>query len=188
MSLRRTTSNITRLELRVQEVEVENARLNAVVAALSRGEAGVTAPSVSGSAMEAAVTMSELLQREERPHPTLEPRKKPKAPRRSKKGYLRGVPAGSLLTQPQIVQGLVAQESKERERQEKKAAAKNETQELMKRTREEAAAAKKRKKADGAPPSRKKREEAKEVKETAEQKEEVKERVESKRGWLWWVR
>jgi hypothetical protein len=188
MSLRRTLSGATQLEMQMQAVLAENARLRESVAAFERGQAGATAPAVSEPVMEAAVTMSELLQCEERQHPASTPKKKSKAPRRSKKGYLRGVPAGSLLTQPHIIQLLLEQQTRDKDKAEKKLAEKIELQELKKQAKAEAAAAKKRRRGDGAPRARKKRQDAKVMKADAEEKEEVKEEAAGKRGWLWWQR
>ena len=132
----------------------------------------------------AAVTMIELLVREERPHPSTGPKKKPRGVRRSKKGYLRGVPAGSLLTQAEVVQGLLEQEEKEREKAGKKEAATREAQEIAKRKRAEAAAEKKKAAASDAPPARKKRRAAGAVKDATEEKAEAT----PKRGFLRWAR
>ena len=188
MSLRRTLSGATQLEMQMQVVLEENARLRDTVAALQRGQAAATASTVSEPVMEAAVTMSELLQCEERQHPASMPKKKPKALRRSKKGYLRGIPAGSLLTQPHIIQMLLEQEARDKDKAEKKLADKIELQEFKKQAKAEVAAAKKRKRSDGPPPARKKRQDAKIVKEAVEEKERVKEEAAGKRGWFSWMR
>lgn len=186
MSLRRSLSDITKLEMRLQTAQAENARLKVTVQELSRNGGGVATAGVSAPPSSTVVSIGELLHREERPHPASGPKKKPKPPRKSKKGYLKGVPPGSLLTQPEIIGALLEQEGKEREKVARKAAAKTEAQELRKKARAEAAAGKKRKKAEDGTLARKKREAAKaeedsSEEDSSEEKEEAKEGEEGTR-------
>jgi hypothetical protein len=179
MSLRRSLSDITKLEMRVQAVEAENARLREAVAALTSGQAVVTPSTVSGPSADAPASISELLQREERPHPASGSKKRPKTVRKSKRGYLRGVPPGSVLNQAQIIAGLREQEMTEADKAERKAAAKSEAQELRKRARAEAAAEKKRKKAGAANTPLKKRESGEVARGDTEEEEESKDEAQT---------
>ena len=175
--------------MKIQALEVEVAQLREKVAALTRGQPIIMLPASSAPVVMAAITMTELLQREERPHPASGPKKKPQGPRRSKKGYLRGVAAGSLLTQPEMVQGLLEQEAKDREKAEQKEAATKEAQELNKRKRAEAATEKKKAAGTaGTPPAPRKRRAAEAVKDLTEEKAEAKEGAATKRGWMFWAR
>lgn len=155
MTLRRSLSDITRLELRVQSVESENKQLKQEMEQLKDAQQASNALVAKASAAVSIVdrTLSELLQNESRPHPGSTP-KKVKKVRQSKKGHLKGVPAGQLLTQQHIIQGIKEQEAREKASAEKKATEALELQGLRKQAKAEAAAEKKRKKAEDAAAAR----------------------------------
>ena len=172
MSLRRSLSDISRLEMRVQSVESENKRLKDELEQLKGAQAREGVVAEVRAAIDAQVTLSEFLLRESRPHPASAP-KKVKRVRVSKKGHLKGIAPGQLLTQPHIIQGIKEHEAQEREKAARKEAAKAELREMKKRARAEMAAEKKRKKAEGAAPARRvrrKREVAVRVEEEVEEK------------------
>lgn len=178
MALRRSLSDITQLEMRVQEVQAENVRLMEENAQLKRAPPGVEQLAAIAAAAAAAATMRELLQQQD--CSVTKKKKQPMALRFTKSGHLKNVQPGELLTQPQIVAQLTLQEAAAKQKVERKETEKKEAQELKRKARTDAAAATKRKEAEGAPAARKKRQVAKpaEVDSAAERKEEEEKKVE----------
>lgn len=142
--------------MRLESAESENRRLREEVEQLRRTQANSQLVANVSAAVDANMTLGELIARESRPHPSAAV-KKVKKVSVSKKGYLKGVAAGQLLTQPHIIAGIREHEDREKASAEKKAADKAELQTMRKQARADAAAEKKRKAATDTPPSRRKR-------------------------------
>jgi hypothetical protein len=153
MSLRRSLSDVTVLEMRVQSVEVENAQLKERVALLERGALGQVAVHSTVEAV-APATMAELLLQEEG---VQSKRKAKKTRKNSKRDLLKNVRPGELLTQPAIIEALKQQEEEERAKTEKKAVEKRVAQALKKKTNAEDQLVKKKAKAAEGGPARGKR-------------------------------
>jgi len=148
MSLRRSLSDITQQELKVQSLESENERLKKRVQQLERQQVRTSELVAEVSAVvNADMTLSGLLQRESRPHPASAARM-PKKVRTSKKGHLKGVAPGQLLTQPHIIQAIKEHEQREKEAAERKEAERLSVLEVRKQQRADAAAVKKRQRAE----------------------------------------
>lgn len=156
MALRRSLSDITRLEMQLETAESENRRLREEIEQLRRTAANSEVVADVSAAVGANMTLGEFLTRESRPHPSAAA-KKVKKVSVSKKGYLKGVAAGQLLTQPHIIAGIKEHEDREKASAERKAADKVELQTMRKQARASAAVEKKRKAAAHPPPARGKR-------------------------------
>ena len=148
MSLRRSLSDITKQELKMQSLESNVERLQQRVQQLEQQQVRTSELVAEVSAVvDADVTLSGLLERESRPHPASAARK-PKKVRTSKKGHLKGVAPGQLLTQPHIIQAIKEAEQKEKKAAERKEAERLSVLEVRKQQRADAAAAKKRQRAE----------------------------------------
>ena len=148
MSLRRSLSDITQQELKVQSLESEKERLKERVRQLERQQVRTSELVAEVSAVvNADMTLSGLLQCESHPHPASAARM-PKKVRTSKKGHLKGVAPGQLLTQPHIIQVIKEHEQREKEAAERKEAERLSVLEVRKQQRADAAAVKKRQRAE----------------------------------------
>ena len=137
----------------MQSIESENQRLKDELQQLKSTQARNELIAEVSAAVSADITLSGLINRESRPHPATIA-KKVKKVRLSKKGHLKGVAPGQLLTQPHIIQGIKEHEQKERESAQKKETERAALLELRKLARAAAAAEKKKKKAEDAATAR----------------------------------
>ena len=153
MSLRRSLSDETARELRMEQLLADNQRLEDKVRLLEAAQARSEAVVQVQAAIAANATLSEFLVAESRPHPSTGQRP-PKRVRVSKAGHLKGVAPGALLTQAHIIAGIREAEMAEKEAAERKSAEKAAQQEAQKQTRALAAAEKKRQRAEEAKTAR----------------------------------
>jgi hypothetical protein len=132
------------MQLDLQRLETENARLRAELAAATAGAAGssaTAAPATSSSSVSAPVLATYLIA-QAGVHPSAQPKKK------KNDDMLKDGIAGAVMTKPEIIARLREAEQTKREKEERKAAVKAASASALKEERERTAAGKKRKLAE----------------------------------------